>query len=476
MFYKYRTDSHYTETIFTTGKVHLSTASALNDPFECSLQEIGKDWINSQITEMKSAAVLGFIMTAKKSIKDKTSFFGLTGKEIKVILVDLSRKKDLESKYSYFRKTMHKFNGHPPSDCDNFFSNIDNQLNNVGIFSMSTCPLIQLLWAHYTQDHKGICIGFDPTKEGKLSNSEHCLQVTYSNSIPKMSSNGFKSQMDFSFSSLGKLHVSSFHVAFSDKTFQSAISTKPKCWEYEKEWRYVEPFGGEYEWPGKLSEIVFGLKCPEERRKHYINLAERNVPNEVYLYEIVIKNGTNEIERIPYKIKKTIPLMKNTKTKQNDENDNEKKILSPEQFSYEMYELIKKGNINEALSEININLEQFPNNPNLLNMKAIALGFEGQHEDALSIFQKLDEEYPNMPDNLYQQSCALHALNRDEEAINLLKKAHELDHNNPSVPFNLGVMIIQNDGDEKEAKLFLKTAKLMGHPNAEMIINELNHN
>lgn len=459
--------------IFTTGKVHLSTANALNDPFECSLQEIGKDWINNQLTQMKLAAVLGFIMEANRSIKAKTPFFGLVIKEIKAVLVALLRKKDLESKYKYFKKMMHKFNGHPPSDCDNFFSNIDNQLNKVGIFSMSTSPLIQLLWAHYTEDHKGICIGFTPTEEGKLNNPEHCLQVVYSDSIPKMSSDGFKSQMDFDLSSLGRIHVSSFHVAFSDKTFQSAISTKPNCWAYEKEWRYVEPLGGEYEWPGKLSEIVFGLKCPEKRREYYINLAERNVPNEVFLYEIVIKSGTNEIERIPYKIEKTIPLMKNTKIK--EINKNEKKILSAEQFSNEIFELLKEGNIQEALSEININLEQSPNNHILLHLKGIALGFDGKHEDALSIFQKIDEQFPNIPDNLYQQSCALHALDRNDEAIDLLRKANELDHNDSSIPFNLGVIIIQNGGDKEEAKLFLKIAKLMGHPRADLVIKELNN-
>lgn len=473
MFYKYRTDSHYTEQIFTSGKVHLSTASALNDPFECSLQEIGKDWINDQVTSMKSAAILGFIMEANKSIKTKIPFFGLVTKEIKAVLVALERKEDLESKYKYLKKMMYKFNGHPPSDCDNFFSNIDNQLNNVGIFSMSTSPLIQLLWAHYTQDHKGICIGFTPTEEGKLNNPEHCIQVLYSDSIPKMSSDGFKSQMDFSLSSLGKLYVSSFHVSFSDKTFQSAISTKPNCWAYEKEWRYVEPFGGEYEWPGKISEIVFGLKCPEERREHYINLAERNVPNEVFLYEIVIKNGTNQIERIPYRIEKTIPLMKNSKI---DINENKIKILSFEQFSYQIDELVKEGNIQKALSEIDINLKQSPDDPNLLNLKAITLGFYGKHEDALSIFQKLNEQYPNIADNLYQQSCALNALNRNYEAIDLLRKANELDHNDSSIPFNLGVMIIQTGGDEKEAKLFLRIAKLMGHPRADFVIRELNHN
>jgi hypothetical protein len=52
IFYKYRSDSEYTEQIFTSGKVFLSTAEGLNDPFECSMQEIGKSWIEEKVREM----------------------------------------------------------------------------------------------------------------------------------------------------------------------------------------------------------------------------------------------------------------------------------------------------------------------------------------------------------------------------------------------------------------------------------------
>ncbi len=50
--------------IFTTGKVHLSVASALNDPFECSLKEIGSEWIKNEVAQMKQAAIAGFVMQA----------------------------------------------------------------------------------------------------------------------------------------------------------------------------------------------------------------------------------------------------------------------------------------------------------------------------------------------------------------------------------------------------------------------------
>ncbi|WP_235591489.1 DUF2971 domain-containing protein [Pseudoalteromonas sp. H71] len=458
--------------IFTTGKVHLSTADALNDPFECSLQEIGKEWIDDKIVEMKSAGVAGFALAAHRAIESKSPFFGLSPNKTKKILEKLSKKKDLDSSYEFYKKTMISINGYPPSNCDNFFSNIDKQLNKVGIFSMSTCSLIQLLWAHYTVDHKGICIGLSATKGSKLDNSEHCLPVSYSDSIPEMSPKGFQSEMAFSIAESGNMFASSYQLSFADDTFRAAISSKPTCWSYEKEWRYIEPIGGEFPWPGRLSEIVFGLKCPEKRRQHYIDLAERNVPNEVLLYEIKVKPGSNEIERVPYKQSKTIPLMP-LETEHFNNNGNKVKRLSIEQFSHEVMGLIKKGDIEEALYQLNNNLKDSPDAPHLLNLKGVAFGFSGQHEEALIMFQKLDVLFPNNPENLYQQSCALSALNRNLEAIQLLRRANELEHNDSSIPFNLGLEIIKTGGDIAEAKLFLNTARLMGHPKARQVINEL---
>jgi hypothetical protein len=100
VFYKYRNDSKYTEQIFTTGKVHLSTATALNDPFECSLQEIGKEWIAEKIKEMKTAGVSGFVMNAHRAVESGIPFFGLSPNDTKGVLDKLSKESSLESSFT----------------------------------------------------------------------------------------------------------------------------------------------------------------------------------------------------------------------------------------------------------------------------------------------------------------------------------------------------------------------------------------
>lgn len=474
MYYKYRGNSRYTDMIFSSGKVHLSTASALNDPFECSLQAIGANWIREKTLEMKSASIAGFVHAVHKTIKEKTPFFGANPDDLPHILEILSRKGDTASSYEYYRDVMLRLNGHPPSNPDALFENIDGQLNQVGIFSLSSCFSVQLLWAHYAEDHKGICIGFSPEEGKKLCSQEHFLKVIYSDEIPKMSDEGFNVQMSMRIDETGRPYTSSFKIAFLDKTFQLAIRTKPTCWAYEEEWRYVEPMAGDYEWPGLISEIVFGLKCPQETREHYIDLVTRNVPNEVYLYEMVKQEGGNKVVRLPYKIEKTTPLISPASRETLDQDGNKIKQLSSERFAHEVMRLLQDNDFEEALHQIDSNLCNSPDSPHLLNLKAMTLGMSGDHESALDVFSRLNNMFPDQPDILYQQSCALSALFRNSEAIELLKRANELDHKDPSIPFNLGVEIIKAGGDIEYAKSVLNTARLMGHTRAALVLRSLN--
>jgi hypothetical protein len=86
VYYKYRSDSKYTEEIFTSGKVFLSTADGLNDPFECSLQDIGKDWIEEEVKKMKQAGVAGFLLEASRALANNEIFFDISGSQIADIL------------------------------------------------------------------------------------------------------------------------------------------------------------------------------------------------------------------------------------------------------------------------------------------------------------------------------------------------------------------------------------------------------
>lgn len=469
--YKYRADSKFTESIFTTGEVFLSTAKGLNDPFECSLQEIAKSWINEQVSLMKQAAVAGFMLQAFRAHNSKSNFFGLSAPELDKLVNDTNRHhKDINEAYAFYTKFILEKTGHAPSNCERFFANIDAQLNSVGIFSMSTNPDHPLMWAHYASDHTGICIGFERSEGTKLADVEHCLAVKYSDSLPEMEKDGLISTMAFSLDNSGRAYTSSFKVAFTDKTFQAAITTKPTCWSYENEWRYVEPYDGLFEWPGPLSELTFGLRCPDERRKHYIELAEQYVPNGVRLYEMRRIHGTNALERVPFEIQVTQPRCKVHPTRRSQDGSEK---LSPQQFAAKIESLLKQGKIGHALFEVDQNLESHPDSPILWSLKGMAHGAAEQHEEALVWFKKLTDEFPDIAQGWYQLAVAFTELGRLEEAVAALRRAVALDPNDASAVFNLGNLLAREWATVEEGLKYLRSAERLGHRRAHEKIAEV---
>jgi hypothetical protein len=297
--FKYRNLSEYTEKLFSEKSVWLSNAAGLNDPFECNIQEIAKDWITKQVQIGKEHQLKGLYLARKMSLADGSTFFGVNKHETNKFFKKLEKKRDLESKYNFYRSFRKEATGYYPPNPLDMFKGFDKQLNNVGIFSLSEDSENQLLWAHYAQDSTGICLGFDVEENSKLSDPKHCLKVNYSDILPAFNRDGFLTEAEFYIDEMG-MATSKSKISFEDPTFKLAISTKPSIWKYEKEWRYVEEISGKFPFPSTLNQIVFGLRCSKESREKYRGLAEKYLENPVHFYEIVAEKNKNSILKVKY--------------------------------------------------------------------------------------------------------------------------------------------------------------------------------
>jgi hypothetical protein len=90
-----------------------------------------------------------------------------------------------------------------------------------------------LMWSHYSDNHKGVCLKFKPSIDKKFEDNIH--EVKYKNEL---------------------LEIKEL------KDIKESILTKLKVWEIEKEWRLLSekerfPFNQD-----ALVEIVLGLKVP----------------------------------------------------------------------------------------------------------------------------------------------------------------------------------------------------------------------
>lgn len=122
---------------------------------------------------------------------------------------------------------------------------LERLLNKTGVFSMSEKNDDILMWSHYADGHKGICVEFQITDRSP----EYVLpdRVTYQDRLPEI--NAYKT---------------------SDKEkVRRLLYTKARHWEYEKEWRIVNMHTrlGVQRFPeGLLTGVIMGCDISKESR------------------------------------------------------------------------------------------------------------------------------------------------------------------------------------------------------------------
>lgn len=143
---------------------------------------------------------------------------------------------------------------------------IQNIRNNIGLCSFTTDPKNLVMWAHYADKHRGICLCFDfpdnksiitPSpkwndRQRKANTAVRPLRVTYVKSRTKMND-------------------------LCGNNFINFFLTKYQAWHYEKEYRafILEDFGEFNYSPQYLTGIIAGCKMPEKERLELRNTAKQ---------------------------------------------------------------------------------------------------------------------------------------------------------------------------------------------------------
>jgi Flp pilus assembly protein TadD len=456
--YKYRQNSSYTDQILVDGKVWLAKSSSLNDPCECTLHSLAPEWVAEQLTTLKVAQMAGFLI-------------GLPGvppsPAAAEFRIELDKIGSFEEKYQTFRRMFEVRFPSRLSNPDLIFDNLEDQLKNVGVFSLSESAEHPLMWAHYAGNHEGVCLGFEVADGMASSDRVRFIRVTYTDQVPRMS-DGFLQEIAFAIDETGKL-VGTSRIPLTDSTLRSAIGTKSTSWEYESEWRYVESSSGPYDFPGPLVDIVFGLRCTPENRQHYKDLAAAHIKNDVRLYEMKRVQDSLAFERVFLGVchsnfasgkalaPLTVPFRDETSVAENH----------PE-IQYQ----IERGQFNQVLPAIELALVLEPNSSKLWRMKGVALGKSQRHREALDCFERATELNPLFFSAWYHRGVACTALERYHEAMTAYKEAHRLDPADASTTFNIGC-ILAHLGRLEEAKKTLITAETAGHPRARDVLDDV---
>lgn len=132
-------------------------------------------------------------------------------------------------------------------------------LQNVGIFSLSARHLDLLMWPHYADNHRGICVRFE--MQALLDSGKVPFPVIYSENRPTCDI------------------ILETHVEWINK----AVLTKGDPWSYEEEWRIVVNRGARTKLhlnAPAVNGVILGANISDEDRAEvleWIGLADRPI-------------------------------------------------------------------------------------------------------------------------------------------------------------------------------------------------------
>lgn len=144
----------------------------------------------------------------------------------------------------------------------------------VSLAERATCPL---MWSHYGDQHKGVCIGYSIPKDA-IANLH---KVNYGGSRLVAAS---KVAAMFSGDADVRRQVD-----------EAVLLRKAGSWRYEREWRLIGPRGVQNS-PLELEEIIFGMRCAASV-KYAVAKALEGRRRPVKLFELREVAGTFEMKK-----------------------------------------------------------------------------------------------------------------------------------------------------------------------------------
>lgn len=288
MYYKYRNTSEWTEKIIIEKEIWLAKPETLNDPFECNPTEfLERDSELFKKNIMKSQ-IAGFIHHALNCHKNMQNFYDAKGREIKILLNRIKKQKgNIERQYRIINDFLEIKEATKLTSPSSQLNSQKKMLENLGVFSVSEDPLNSLMWAHYANNHTGIVLGFDIQD---FENS--CFKkVNYIEVLPEIDlSKGLMNGINY-YLVQGKMIAEPF-IQMEDPQIQNIIFTKTIEWQYEKEWRFITKQFGKHLFPGKLKQLIFGMKCPESEIIKYIRICDEYYMDTIQFFIVQRCNKT----------------------------------------------------------------------------------------------------------------------------------------------------------------------------------------
>lgn len=231
--YKYRPDDIYTIKLLCEQRLHFSHPSDFNDPFDC------KPPCSVYFTE---DTILSYV-------KDQPPFVY----------------EEAKKKIAVIKESMN-------NDQNTLIQEVEHILNELFVLCFSYNADSSPMWAHYCNNHTGLCLGFSRNEGGSFLKKGTIRAVKY----------------------VEKRQI--LDIPHKSEQILPIITEKFEQWKYEEEVRIIKTpqqmiINGEWQNVFNKSALVamfFGLRMPIERQEFYMNLCKLCGLNNVVFHRMTM--------------------------------------------------------------------------------------------------------------------------------------------------------------------------------------------
>lgn len=275
--YKYRAFSDRTLSMLISDELYFADPSTFNDPLDTKptvVPDLGRDQLERILQDLVERRVRAEMSAAAKTLR----YSGLrTIAHIDDKAVRQAAALIADARYEATNPDYDGVDGHTMILVNYIQSELLRRYERgiVSLGERATCPL---MWSHYGDQHRGICIGYSVPNaiQGSL------LKVRYGGDRAVRTS-------------LVERMLQDDPEANGDLD-AAVLGVKARSWSYEREWRMIDK-RGQRDCPLELEEIIFGIRCQVDVKFAVARaLLDRRRP--VKLYEMVATPGTFHLRKV----------------------------------------------------------------------------------------------------------------------------------------------------------------------------------
>ena len=259
-FYKYRSlrsvcDRRRVLSIIKTSRIYYARPESFNDPFDCKVAHFGAT----------DPCFVRYLIAAQKAKSDDS--------HAEVYNKFKAERVRTQAELDELKVALN------PAELIEFTSlvkRIQQKVNETGVLSFSAARDSTLMWSHYADNHRGVCLEFSLEKWQDMS--RNLYPVAYQVKRPPL-------QIDEQSFEQGQL-------------VQAVALTKDQGWEYEREWRVLGRAPGDFPFPSDaLVGIIFGCMTSDADKARVTRAVTHRM--HVAFYQAKMKEGQFGLDILP---------------------------------------------------------------------------------------------------------------------------------------------------------------------------------